>query len=195
MMHLSQFPILWSLLSTLHLIPVLFFSFRLFLVPPFIEFLTYLSNRTSTLVQLSEKWEVTWRRNRSLHSPKVFALEQLARDWTAAIPSIIVHVWLWLMGIWHLQTFLCKMVPRSNFPASRKLPSRVASDFGTGASSLWSNVFHIYLTTGFQGYYHSSQEISVCFHSDGLVQISFPSISYAFEGRVLPYCKIETVKG
>ena len=74
-------------------------------------------------------------------SPKVFALEELARDWTAAIPSIIVHVWLLLMGIWLLQTFPCKMVPRSDFPASRRLPSRVASDFGTGASSLWSNVF------------------------------------------------------
>ena len=39
MMNLSQFPILWSLLSTLRLIPVLFFSLRLSLVPPFIEFL------------------------------------------------------------------------------------------------------------------------------------------------------------
>lgn len=129
MMKFSQFPIPWSLLSTLRLIPLLFFTLRLSLVPPFIEFLTYLSDSTSTLVQLSEKWEVTWRRNRSLHSQKVFAPEELARGWTVAIPSIRVHVWLLLMGIWFLQTFPCKMVPRSDFPASRRLPSRVDNDF------------------------------------------------------------------
>ena len=36
---------------------------------------------------------------------------------------------------------LTDMVPRSDFPASCRRPSRVARDFGTGASSLLNNQF------------------------------------------------------
>ena len=55
MMNLSHFPILWSLLSTLRLIPVLFFSLRLSLVRPFIEFLTYLTYMKFIFSQASER--------------------------------------------------------------------------------------------------------------------------------------------
>ena len=73
MMNLYQFPILWSLLSiapnpcALLFLAVVFSS-------SFHRVFTYLSNSSSTLVQLSEKWKVT------LHSPKGFAPEELARD-------------------------------------------------------------------------------------------------------------------
>ena len=135
-MNLSQLPILWSLLSTSFLIPFFFPPFRFILVLPLIEFGVYWSKTKSTLVQRSVKCDVTNLVKLSHHSPNVLAPAEFPSDWTAAIPSMIVHVCSWFCGGWSWLTFFCKMLLKSDFPvASRIHPSNVAIEKGTGESS------------------------------------------------------------
>ena len=142
--NLSRLPIRCSLLSTSLLIPLLFPVFCFALTGNSLDRIWKVSVENqiySRAFNLSEKWETTKAVKLSLRSPNDFAPEVFHKDWTAAMPSLIVHVLWWLRDGWLWFTFVCKILPRSHLlDASLRHPSSVAIDCRTGESSLCKRV-------------------------------------------------------